>query len=134
MSVNQSPMKMFTAGFNCAQIVASYCAEALVEDVDAARCAMGGFGGGMNCGEVCGTVSGAIYSIGNSIRHYEYEDFDTSQRLIKTVNEFTDRFKEEFGSLRCAELAPEGDMGKCHLYIKRAKELALELIERETEK
>lgn len=134
MSVNQSPMKMFTAGFNCAQIVASYCAEELGRDIDEARGAMGGFGGGLNCGEVCGTVSGAVYNISNSIRHCEYEDFETSQHLVKTVNEFTDRFRAEFGALRCAELAPESDMSKCHLYIKRAKEIALELIERETGK
>ena len=46
MSDNQSPMKMFTAGFSCAQIVASYCAEACGNDPKTARIAMGGFGGG----------------------------------------------------------------------------------------
>ena len=133
-SENKSPMKMFTAGFNCAQIVASYCAEKNGEDVLTARAAMGGFGGGMNCGEVCGAVSGGIYSLGKYCNHCDYEDFDSSEKVILMTNEFTGSFKQEFGNLRCAQLAPDHDMSNCHLYIKKASELANEIIERDRNK
>ena len=131
MSDNQSPMKMFTAGFSCAQIVASYCAEACGNDPKTARIAMGGFGGGMNCGEVCGAVSGAIYSLGVHCQHCEYDDFNSSEKVINMTNAFTKAFKDEYDTLLCKELAPEMDMSNCHKYIKRAKELAMELIEKD---
>lgn len=134
MSDRRKALEMFQSGFNCGQIVSTLESEICGNDEKIARAATGGFGGGMNCGEVCGTVSGSIYSLGVYCNHCEYNDTDSMEKVIDMTNDFTKRFKEEFGSLRCEELAPDLDMSKCGNYIVKAKELVEEIIERDKNK
>ena len=45
--------ELHSQGFNCAQVVAYFCCDFNGADREAALAAMGGFGGGLRCGEVC---------------------------------------------------------------------------------
>ncbi len=131
MSDKKKAFEMYKAGFNCGQIVATYCSEACGNDEKTARAAIGGFGGGMHCGETCSAVIGAVYSLGVYCNHCEYGDMDANNKIVEMTKELTTRFKDEFGSLRCCDLLDEKDLGRCGNYLMKSTELVKELIERD---
>jgi len=136
--------EIFIKGFNCAQAVLSSHSEKFGVDTTTAKKVAGAFGGGMAYnGEVCGAVTGAFMLIG--LKHGKYKEGDDASKITtyKLTNNFIEKFKEEFGSIRCNDLlkynlnieeeylkAKESGLFKtfCPLLVKRSVELAEELL------
>ena len=117
------------SGFNCAQVVAVMCREKSGVDEKAALAAMGGFGGGLRCGEVCGAVSGGVYSLGGYCPYTDGTDLETKKKIADLTKNFTAQFKDEFGTLLCRNLTSDGSFSRCEGYMARASELVMEIIE-----
>lgn len=105
MKKSECSKRCFSNGFNCAQAVLStYCNELGLEKEAALRIA-GGFGGGMgHIGETCGAVTGAIMLIGLKYGKVKADDNSARERTYALVQEFTRRFIEVNGSVKCKEL------------------------------
>jgi len=134
----------FNKGFNCAQaVLTSHCEEYCLSD-DIGKKISCGFGGGMgHIGEICGAVSGGIMLIG--LKHGKNKDSDneSKEKTYKLVKEYTNKFKNEFGSINCTELvkydlSKEEELTKaresgifktlCPKLVKRAVEIIEEII------
>lgn len=123
--------EMYKAGFSCGQIVATFCSEVCGFDEKIARAALGGFGGGMHQGENCSAVIGAVVSLGLYCNQSEYNDFEAGEKIDAMTKEFTDRFKEKYGSLCCRDLMKADDLHRCGEFIVTAEEIVIELVERD---
>ena len=123
--------EMYKAGFSCGPIVATFLSETCGFDEKAARAALGGFGGGMYCGETCSAVIGAVYSLGMYCNHCEYNDPQAGDKIAEMTKEFAERFKAKHGSLACRDLSKPADLHKCAEYIDSAEALVKELVERD---
>ena len=123
--------ELHSAGFNCAQVVASCCRDLSGVDEKTALAAMGGFGGGMRNGEVCGAVSGGVYTLGLYCPHSDGADTETKNKIARLTKSFTAAFKEEFGTLLCRELIGDGKPRRCEEFMVRASELVYEIVERD---
>lgn len=121
--------EMYLAGFNCGQIVTTFCSEMCGSDEKAARAALGGFGGGMHRGEVCSAVVGGLYSLGMYCNHCEYNDEQAKNKITKMTEDFTAGFSDEYGSLCCRDLCDMNDLHRCGEYIKKTEELVKNIIE-----
>ncbi|NLW65796.1 MAG: C_GCAxxG_C_C family protein [Clostridiales bacterium] len=126
--------EMYKAGFSCGQIVATFLSEICGFDEKAARAALGGFGGGMYCGETCSAAVGAVYSLGMYCNHCEYNDPQAGDKIVAMTKEFTEKFSAKHGSLACRDLCKPTDLHKCGEYIDTAVSLVSELVERDREK
>lgn len=90
--------ELFMSGLNCAQAVFCAFAEDLGMDLETAKRASCGLGGGVGrMREVCGAVTGAAMVLG--MRHGP-----DKAEVYPEVQEFCAKFKEECGSIVCREL------------------------------
>ncbi len=119
--------EMYKGGFSCGQIVSTFCSEVCGFDEKAARAALGGFGGGMHCGETCSAVIGGVYSLGMYCNHCEYNDGQAGDKITAMTKAFANGFKEKHGALTCRELCTN-DLHKCGEYIETAQSLVEELV------
>lgn len=122
---------LHASGFSCAQVVAYMCRDLSGIDEKTALSAMGGFGGGLRCGEVCGAAAGGVYSLGMSLPYSEGSNLEAKEKISELTKELMARFREEFGILTCRELLESGGREMCEKYMARVIELIHELIERE---
>ena len=105
---------LFGQGLHCSQIVFAYGAKKLGFDEKDARKISAPFGGGMFDGERCGSATGALMALGLEYGHSSAEDKEKEAVLTEKRIEFNKRFREEFGSLNCADIlganfgTPEG--------------------------
>ncbi len=124
--------RLHGAGFNCAQVVAAMCAELSGAEEKQALSAMGGFGGGVRCGEICGAVSGGVYSLGLRYPYTDGTDLQTKNAIAELTKAFTARFHERFGALTCrALLDSAGGHARCEEFMAGAVELIYEILEGE---
>ena len=131
--IKKTNYKMYKAGFSCGQIVATYCSEFCGFDPKAARAGLGGFGGGMHCGENCSAVIGAVYSLGMYCNHCEFNDEAAGEKIVAMTKQFTDAFKEEYGSLRCCDLM-NGDLARCGGFIEFSLNTVKRIVEEDKAK
>lgn len=105
MNKSECSEKCFSSGFNCAQAVFStYSGELGLEPEIALRIA-GSFGAGMGyIGETCGAVTGAFMLIGLKHGKFRVEDNESKEKTYALVQEYTRRFVEKHGSVKCKEL------------------------------
>ncbi len=103
---------LFREGFNCSQSVVAACADIYGLDTDLALRLGASFGGGIGrmrqtCGAACGMFLLAGLQNGSTTPH----DNEGKMHNYQTVQNLAARFKEENGSIICAELlglaAPE---------------------------
>jgi C_GCAxxG_C_C family probable redox protein len=141
---SDSAIQCFSNGFNCAQAVFSTYCEELGLDKETALKISCAFGGGMgHIGEVCGAVTGAFLAIGLKYGKYKADDVAAKEKTYALVQEFTKRFKAEFGSVKCKDLlkydisdaeemkkAAEEGLFKsaCPMLVKRATEIVEEIL------
>ncbi len=118
-------------GFSCAQVVAYFCLDLTGLDEEAALSAMGGFGGGLRCGEVCGAVAAGVYTLGLCCPYCRKGDTESKEKIAGLTREFTAKCKEELGALPCRELTADGSHERCEGYMAKVIELIHEMIERE---
>ena len=94
----------FMGGIDCSQVVFGEVAERLGFDKGTAWKIAACFGGGMFRGERCGCVTGAMMAIGLKYGHCELNDEETKGEMMNVLNEFTEAFAEENGSIICKDL------------------------------
>ncbi len=123
--------EIHASGFNCAQVVAYFCRDLSGIDEKTALAAMGGFGGGLKCGEVCGAVSGGVYTLSNYCPYTDGKDLQAKTKITELTKSFTTAFREEYGTLLCRDLTSDGSHERCEEYMAKAIELIHEMIERE---
>lgn len=123
--------ELHSLGFNCAQVVAVLCRDLSGVEEETALSAMGGFGGGMRCGEVCGAVSGAVFTLGLYCPYTNSSDSEAKDKVAELTKSFTAAFKDEFDTLICRELIGGGKPRSCEEYMAKASELIHEMIERD---
>jgi C_GCAxxG_C_C family probable redox protein len=95
--------ELFSSNFNCAQSVFAVFCEDYGMDIETGLKVAGAFGGGLRCGEICGAVSGGAMVVGLKYGQTSSEDLDAKAECNMKTIEFTDVFKEKFGSLICRE-------------------------------
>ena len=125
MKIGERAKELHQAGFNCSQSV--ICALSGMAGIgeDTAKAIAGGFGGGLRCGEICGAVSGAVMALGLHCPYTREGDEETKARIAALTVEFTGKFREKFGALRCEELlAACGGKDCCNTFISWAAETA----------
>ncbi len=126
MDVKKLATEYHERGFNCAQSVLCSCAEYTGLDEKTALAVSGGFGGGLRCGEVCGAVSGAVMAVGSCCAYVDESDLKTKQKIAELAKLTCDRFKNEYGVIRCFDLKHEGK--PCAELIEFCAELAEKII------
>ncbi len=97
---------LFRQGFNCSQAVFASCCDLYgIEDEQLALRLSASFGGGisrmrMTCGAACGMFMLAGLEKGSAVPG----DHEGKAANYALVQELAQKFKDEFGSLTCAEL------------------------------
>jgi C_GCAxxG_C_C family probable redox protein len=105
MTLIEKAISNFRDGLNCAQAVLSAYAPELKMDDHTALSVSCGFGGGMGrLQETCGAATGSFMVMGiyNSDRYSENKD--RKDKTYAMVREFSKRFMERHGTLKCSEL------------------------------
>lgn len=98
--------ELFHQGFNCSQSVFAACADLYgIEDEELALRLSASFGGGIGrmrqtCGAACGMFLLAGLENGSATAH----DAEGKQQNYALVQNLANKFKDENGSLICAEL------------------------------
>jgi C_GCAxxG_C_C family probable redox protein len=115
MSKTDCAVTCFNSGFNCSQAVLSTYCEQLGLDKETALKISCPFGAGMGrMAETCGAVTGAFMLIGLKHGKYLSDDAFSKEKTYHLVQEFTDKFKAIYGSIKCKDLlgcdmsTPEG--------------------------
>jgi C_GCAxxG_C_C family probable redox protein len=135
----------FESGFSCSQAVLISHSEELGLDSDASFKISCAFGGGMaHTGETCGAVTGALMLIGLKYGRCKAGDLAAKDLTYEKAKEFSRRFKEKHGSVKCTELldfdlsddeelrkAREAGVFKsiCPRLVKESVEIVEELLE-----
>lgn len=115
MTLTEKAISNFRDGLNCAQaVLTAYASELKIDDHTALSVSCG-FGGGMGrLQETCGAATGSFMVMGiyNSNRYSDNKD--RKDKTYAMVQEFSKRFVERHGTLKCRELmncdlnTPEG--------------------------
>ena len=124
-SRSETAVEKMLSGFNCAQSVFYAFSDLTGIDKNTSLKLACGFGSGMAYNQdVCGAVTGGIMVI--SAIHGRGENDEQSFRDVtySKVREFTQKFKDEFGSCDCITLLENCDM-KTDEGKKRFKEEGL---------
>ena len=113
MQINQTreekAVELFSSGYNCAQSVfGAFCEDNGLDLDTALKIACGFGGGGMRYKSTCGAVSGGMMVIGLKIGQHVNGDVETKKYCYKKIHEFTAKFKEKNGSIKCNELLGVG--------------------------
>lgn len=121
MSKSDDAIRCFQEGFNCAQAVLStYCEQFDLDRETALKLACP-FGGGMaRMGLTCGAVTGAFLLIGLKYGKHMPRDLEAQETTYRLVREFTDKFTEMYGSIKCSDLL------SCDISTERGREFAVE--------
>ena len=91
-------------GFNCCQSVLAAFSDVTGLSEQASFDLAGGFGAGMQTGEVCGAIVGASLALGLLHPVDPEQPVPSKQRTGRLVKEFQRRFREKFGEVRCHPL------------------------------
>ena len=91
-------------GFNCCQSVLAAFSDVTGLSEQASFDIAGGFGAGMQTGEVCGAIVGAGLALGLLHPVDPAQPVPSKQRTGKLVKEFQRRFREKYGEVRCHPL------------------------------
>ena len=108
MTVKEKAIALHGEGCNCAQSVLASLEEYTNLPFETAKRVAEGFGGGVRCGEICGSISGAVMALG----------MVKDKPLNETVAKFVSIFRQQEGYVRCQELlAKYGGKGNCNAFI-----------------
>ena len=115
MTQTEKAINNFRGGLNCAQaVITAYAGELKIEDHFAQSVACG-FGGGMGrLQETCGAATGSFMVMGIYNSSIYSDNKDRKDKTYAMVREFSNRFVERHGTLKCRELmncdlnTPEG--------------------------
>jgi C_GCAxxG_C_C family probable redox protein len=96
---------LFKQGFNCAQSVFAAFHDDLGIEQDIALRIASSFGGGMGrLREVCGALTGLFMAAGIKYGYLDPNDLDGKTRHYQLVQDFAQRFSDEYHSILCRDL------------------------------
>jgi C_GCAxxG_C_C family probable redox protein len=122
MSRQQAAGECFKCGYNCSQAVFSTFAPEFGVNYETALKVAGNFGGGMaRMGETCGAVTGAFMAIGLKYSKTKFGEDAQRDKGYELVNEFSKKFIEKHGSMKCKDLL------KCDVGTPEGKKIINEL-------
>ncbi len=97
--------ELFLEGYNCAQAVVGAFCEDVGMDFDTAIKISSSFGAGMGkLREVCGALSGAFMVAGLKCGYTSPTDNIAKAEHYKLIQDISEKFKEQTGSIICREL------------------------------
>ena len=97
--------ELFSKGYNCAQSVfGAFCEDNGLDLETALKIACGFGGGAIRYNQTCGAISGGVMVIGLKCGHYKTGDNEAKQKCYQKTKEYTDKFKETLGCIKCCEL------------------------------
>ena len=104
MTRQQKSEELFRTGYNCSQAVIGAFCDDFDLDFDTAMKLSEAFGGGFGRQRLtCGAVSGMGMAVGMMLSHGSGEG-DTRAKVYAAVQELSDEFKKEHGSIICGDL------------------------------
>lgn len=131
-------------GYNCCQSVLAAFADRLGIPEETALRVAAGFGSGAGTGELCGAITGGVMALDLIAGGDVTGDPKGSKRLaVSRAKALQQRFSEQFGALRCAELLRNekeepsdavralGVTNHCAVMIASAAELVEKLLKEE---
>lgn len=105
MDHSKKAVELFKSGYNCSQAVFGAYAEELGLSLDTAMKISSSFGGGMGrLREVCGTLTGSFMVLGMLEGGYEPKDNTGKAEHYKNIQELSEEFRKQNGSIICREL------------------------------
>ena len=105
MNHGEKAEALFKKGYNCSQSVLLAFSDLTGLDETTAAMLASSFGGGLaRLREVCGAVSGGAMVLGLLRGYSDPTDREGKKAHYARVREFTNRFKEQNGSIICREL------------------------------
>ena len=108
MNVKEKAIALHGEGCNCAQSVLCSLEAYTNLPFETAKRVAEGFGGGVRCGEICGSITGAVMALG----------MVKEKPLNETVAKFVSIFREQEGCVRCQELLTKYEgKGNCNAFI-----------------
>ena len=90
-------------------MLGAFCEDIRLDLDTALKIACGFGGGGMRYKQTCGAISGATMVIGLKCGQHIKGDNESKQNCYKKIHEFTDKFKEKNGSVKCCDLLGVGE-------------------------
>lgn len=132
-------IELFYEGYNCSQATFMAFADLLDCEPDEMARISSSFGGGMGkMGEVCGALTGAFMAVGARLGYDDPKNKELKEKHYELIQEISDRFKAEKGSILCRELLDinENSPGKttrnpdkaCEHYVSFATKLVDEVL------
>ena len=101
----EKAVELFKSGYNCSQAVVGAFCDDLGADFDMAMKMAEPLGGGLGRMRLtCGAVSGMATLAGLKYSKAKPGDVDTKTRIYEVVRAMAGEFKEQHGSIICAEL------------------------------
>lgn len=95
----------FKDGYNCSQAIVLAFSDLMGIDKTIVLRLASSFGGGMGrMREVCGAVSGMLMVVGTLYGYDDAKDYDGKKDTYALVQELSNQFKAETGSIICREL------------------------------
>jgi len=105
----EKAIELYSNGYNCAQAVfGAFCEDNGLDLNTALKIACGFGGGGMRYKQTCGAISGAVMVIGLKCGQYVKDYTKTKGYCYHKTREFTEKFKDKNGSIKCCELLGVG--------------------------
>ena len=142
MTRKDKARELFLKGNNCAQAVFAAFSDVTKLDEDTSLLIASSFGGGMgHIGEACGAVTGMFMAAGMIFGYSENPSADNKKEHSKRIKNLADKFKNEFGQIRCPELmknladkkyilpeGPEYSARPCLIFVEKAVEILEEFL------
>ena len=101
----QRAVDNFMAGYGCCQSVVAAFSDLYGLDETLAKKIAAGFGGGVGrLRMMCGAVSGIVMLVGLDCGQTEGSDSEGKSACYKVVQDLLEQFRQENGSLICAEI------------------------------
>ena len=101
----QRAVDNFMAGYGCCQSVVAAFSDLYGLDETMAKRIAAGFGGGVGrLRMMCGAVSGIVMLVGLDCGQTEGSDSEGKSACYKVVQDLLEQFRQENGSLICAEI------------------------------
>jgi len=123
MDYSKRAKELFESGYNCSQAVLLAFEDKTGLDKDTATKLASSFGGGIGrMREVCGAVSGMCMVAGLIYGPEENTDGEKKANHYKLIQDLSNQFKEETGSIICRQLLGLDSKEETYVPEKRTKE------------
>ncbi len=137
MTRKDKARELFLKGNNCAQAVFAAFCDVTKLDENTALLIASSFGGGMgHIGEACGAATGMFMAAGLIFGYGIQPDADVKKAHSLKIRNLADKFKKEFGEIRCPALmknladkkyiipeGPEYTARPCLIFVEKAVEI-----------